>query len=230
MLSSATHLLACSVPAGSLFGTGWRRHAHAKLVYYGVDFAGFDADAAAQRESARREFGIRPSQIVIGHVGGLSPAKNHAFLAAIAAAALEREPRICVLCVGDGRLRQKVQAHFERTGVRVIFAGLRSDVPRLLRAMDVFAFPSLHEGLPLALLEAQAAGLPAVVSSEITREAEVVPGLFRWLPLTAGAGVWADAVLAAAGQSSQPAAPAVMRASRFSIETSFEHMRSIYCA
>jgi glycosyltransferase involved in cell wall biosynthesis len=164
-------------------------------------------------------------------VGNFHPPKNHVFLAAIAACALGRQRSVRFLCAGGGPLREQVQAQFEHAGVRSIFTGLRNDVPRLLRAMDVFVFPSLYEGLPLAVVEAQAAGLPCVVSTEVTQEVEAVPGLIRWLPLRAGAGVWADAVLEAARQPAQAASGlAIMRRSPFSIETSFANMQAIYQA
>src|SRR5260370_70247 len=100
--------------------------------------------------------------------------------------------------------------------------------------MDVFVFPSLYEGLPLAVVEAQAAGLPCVVSTGVTREADAVPGLLRWLPLSAGSEIWAEAVLEAAHEArSRPfqsaASLEAMRRSPFSVESSFESMRSIYC-
>jgi glycosyltransferase involved in cell wall biosynthesis len=231
MFTSATHLIAASGPAGrALFGADWSRRPRARVLYCGLDFAPFAAaDANRDRESTRREFGIACDEIVLGHVGSFNPPKNHAFLAAIAAAALDRDPRVCVFSVGAGPLSKSLEAQFKQAGVRAIFSGLRSDVPRLLRAMDVFVFPSLYEGLPLAVVEAQAAGLPCVVSTEVTREVDVVPGLIRWLPLSVGAGAWADAVLESAGQRSQAAAGLLaMRSSTFSVEASFKHLRSIY--
>jgi glycosyltransferase involved in cell wall biosynthesis len=231
MFASATHLIAASGPAGrALFGTDWSQRPRTRVLYCGLNFAPFATENAhRERESARREFGIARDEIVLGHVGSFNPPKNHAFLAAIVAAALDRDPRVCVFCVGAGPLSKSLEAQFQRAGVRAIFSGLRSDVPRLLRAMDVFVFPSLYEGLPLALVEAQAAGLPCVVSTEVTREVDVVPGLIRWLPLAAGAGVWADAVLESACQPSQAAAGLLaMRSSTFSVEASFKHLRSIY--
>ncbi len=233
MLSSATHLLAASVPAASaLFGSGWRESSRARVVYCGVDLAPFAAgDVDADRESARREFGIDPAEIVVGHVGNFHAPKNHAFLVSIAASATRRRAGVCVLCVGRGLLQRQIRLQFEQHGVRVIFTGERADVPRLLRAMDVFVFPSFCEGLGLALVEAQASGLPCVVSDGVPREVDVVPGLIRWLPLSAGADVWADAVLEAAGRPNQSAIGlAAVRQSPFSADASFEHVRSIYCA
>src|ERR1700739_3336581 len=90
MFASATHLIGASGPAAcALFGADWSRHPRARVVYCGLDFATFaPEDANRDRESARREFGIAADEIVLGHVGSFNPPKNHAFLAAIAAAAL----------------------------------------------------------------------------------------------------------------------------------------------
>jgi glycosyltransferase involved in cell wall biosynthesis len=105
------------------------------------------------------------------------------------------------LLVGDGPLRSATEKGFAEANLisRTVFAGLRSDVAQLMQAaMDVLLFPSLFEGLPLVLLESQAAGLPAVISDVISEETDVLVGLFRRLPLSVGPEVWAEAILALA--------------------------------
>jgi glycosyltransferase involved in cell wall biosynthesis len=233
MLLSATHLLAASGPAAcALYGANWREAGRARVLYCGLDFAPFAAgDRAADRESARRELGFAPEDIVIGHVGNFHAPKNHRFLAAIAARAAGRRPGVRVLLVGGGPLRAEVQTLFEQAGVRAVLSGPREDIPRLLRAMDVFVFPSLYEGLPLAVVEAQAADLPCVVSTAVTREVDVVPGLLRWMPLSADAGAWAGALLAAASAAGKSVGGLeAMRRSPFNVETSFDQACSIYCS
>jgi len=79
----------------------------------------------------------------------------------------------------------------------VSMAGQRFDIPQLLSAMDVFVFPSLHEGMPNTVIEAQATGLPCVIADTITREANIT-GLVQYLPLTSSASQWTEAALAAA--------------------------------
>lgn len=227
IFSSATHLLAASQPAArALFGSDSR----ASVVYCGVDLAPFSpGNHGEDRESARREFGIGPEETVIGHVGGFRVPKNHAFLCDVATRASSHGKSVHVLCAGNGPLESAVKAQVEQAGLRATFCGLRSDVPRLLRAMDVFVFPSLYEGLPLAVLEAQAAGLPCVVSAEVTREADVGAGLIHWLRLEDGAAAWAEAALNAATQQPRPyQGLAAIRRSPFSVESSFARMHSIY--
>ena len=189
----ATHRLAVSENAAvSLFGKNWRRKS--TVMYCGVDLKPFSmvhADA-----DFRASFGIESDDVVIGHVGRMEQPKNHMFLLDVFKEALSRDRRCRLLLVGDGSLRCSVEDYARKIGVdsRVIFAGSRDDVPRiLLSAMNVFIFPSLWEGLPLTLIEAQAAGLRCIVSESVT--AEVSLGGCTYLPLNIGAGAWADALL-----------------------------------
>ncbi|XXX72122.1 glycosyltransferase [Sorangium sp. So ce134] len=133
------------------------------VVANGIDLSRFAPDPAA-RARVRAELAIPQDAWVVGSVGRLSPVKNHELLVRAAARALPGSGRLLV--VGDGPERARLVALARELGVseRVLFAGERHDVPALLAALDVFALPSLSEGLPLALLEAMATGLPAVAS------------------------------------------------------------------
>jgi glycosyltransferase involved in cell wall biosynthesis len=96
--------------------------------------------------------------------------------------------------VGEGRLRERLEAKAEELGLlpRIRFAGQRGDVSELMVGLfDAFLLPSLHEGLPLAALEAQAAGLPLLMSDRITEEAVVLPQIAYRYPLDAGPKHWA---------------------------------------
>ena len=229
----ATVGLAASARAGAaLFGPAWEQNQRLRLLYYGIDLAPFRApvDPAA----CRAELGLPPDALVIGHVGSFKPVKNHAFLIEIAAEVVQREPRARFLLVGDGPLRPDIERQVQAAGLgdHVVFAGLRPDVPRLLRgALNLFVMPSHYEGLPIASIEAQAAGLPVMLSDAITTEADVIPELVRHLPLTAPVSAWADALLAALAQPS-PAAPAAalaqIAASPFSIEQSVRALEAVY--
>lgn len=190
----ATHRLAVSKNAAvSLFGKNWRRKS--TVMYCGVDLKPFSvvhADA-----DFRASFGIDSDDVVIGHVGRMEQPKNHMFLLDVFKEALSRDRRCRLLLVGDGSLRCSIEDYARKIGVnsRVIFAGSRDDVPRiLLSAMNVFIFPSLWEGLPLTLIEAQAAGLRCIVSESVT--AEVSLDGCTYLPLSIGAAAWADVLLA----------------------------------
>lgn len=174
----ATYGLAASAPAAAaLFGPDWQSDPRFRVLYCGIDLEPFRQEVS--REAVRQELGIPADAPVVGHVGRFTPQKNHAFLLDIAAEVVKRRPEVRFLLVGEGPLRPAMEAkahnlHIEK---KVVFTGTRADVPRLmLGAMDLFVFPSLWEGLPIVLVEAQAAGLRCVASDSVPQEASVVQG------------------------------------------------------
>lgn len=197
----ATHGLACSRRAApSLFGDMWSRDPRVEVLPYGFDFR-LIAEVAEDR-SLRQELGIPANRWVIGHVGRMEPQKNHGFLLEIAARLRDTRPACHFLFVGDGAQRRKIEAEIQMRGLgdRVTLLDSRPDIPRILvNAMDCFVFPSLHEGLPLALIEAQAAGLPCVFSDTITNEANLFPASNQVLPLSQSAETWATQLCRIAG-------------------------------
>ena len=189
--------------------------------------------AAAESERVRGELGLAGRAAVIGHVGRFDRQKNHQFLLEVAAELHKRQPQVGWLLVGDGETRPAIERRARRLGLEgsVIFAGVREDVRRLMRnAMDGFLLPSLHEGLPLALLEAQAGGLPCLASSRISPEAVVVPGAVEFLPLEAGPAAWADRALSRISAGRRPCgqARAQVEAAGFSIDQSLEALLAAY--
>lgn len=146
------------------------------VVYNGVDTTRFRPDRAAARARVRAEFGIPSDAVVIGHVGGFRPAKNHMAILSLFSAARREHGHARLLLVGDGELRERIEMRIVELGIAdaVTLTGVRKDTEDLLSAMDVFLFPSLREGFPNALVEAQAAGLP-VVGSDRPEFREVTP-------------------------------------------------------
>jgi len=187
-------LMACSLDAGEwLYGKRACQSERFILLPNGIDTRRF-ALAPGTRERYRRELGLE-GRYVIGNVGRFYDVKNHTFLLDVFEKIHEREPEAMLLLVGVGPLQQQMAQKAVELGVaeQVIMTGNRDDVPELLGAMDVFAFPSLWEGLPMTVVEAQAAGLPCVLSDTITKEVDVSP-LVEYLPL-GDAEQWADALL-----------------------------------
>jgi glycosyltransferase involved in cell wall biosynthesis len=162
------------------------------------------------------------------------PQKNHAFVVQIAAEVIRRAPHAHFLLLGDGPLRPSVEQQVSQAGLSeyVVFAGSRPDVPRLmLGAMDVFVFPSLYEGLPLTLLEVQAAGLPSVISNVISEETDTIKPLLSRLSLTQPPIAWAESLLALSeGEPavSREAALDIMEQSPFNIQVSVEKLSQFY--
>ncbi len=193
----ATHGLACSgLAAKDLFGENWSLDRRWKIIFYSMPFAPF-AEVVTDRGRIREDLGIPRDAWVLGHVGRFFEQKNHMFLINVLAEAARRNPNLCLLLVGDGPLRPAIESRVEQLQLckRVVFAGVRPDVPLLMRnAMDGLLFPSLHEGSPLALVEAQAAGLPCVVSDTIAVEATVVGELVSRRSLSEPISAWVRSI------------------------------------
>ena len=194
--------LAASEPAAAaLFGQSWRDDPRWRVLACGIDPGPFRRPVNSA--AIRRGLGFPAGAFVIGHVGRFERQKNHAFFIEVARELSSRSPAFHFLLVGEGSLQADVCARIETAGLSHRFTVLRdrSDVPELmLGAMDVFLFPSLHEGLGLAAVEAQAAALPCIMSSSVPAEADLFPAANARLALTRSAGEWADAVVAALGR------------------------------
>lgn len=145
-----------------------------------------------KRKKIQEEFGLQ-DKFVIGHVGRFSKQKNHEFLLEIFHALKQKRQNTVLLLVGNGELKQNIENKAKVLGINdsIIFAGIRSDVPDLLSAMDVFVFPSFYEGMPNTVIEAQATGLPCVIADTITKEAGVTDCI-HFKPLTESAEAWAE--------------------------------------
>jgi glycosyltransferase involved in cell wall biosynthesis len=224
-------LAASGKAAEALFGREWQHSSFCRLLYYGIDLAPFRAQADA---SVRAALQLPPDAFVIGHVGRFDEQKNHRFLLEIFRSVADADPRTSLLLIGDGPMRPAIERRVAELGLmgRVVFAGIRADVPRvLLGALNVFVMPSLHEGLPLAGLEAQAAGLPCVFADSITAELDVVPQLLTRLRLSDSSSDWARVLLAKREQAppiTQDEALAVMEASPFDIRRSAAELARLY--
>lgn len=135
-----------------------------QVIYNGVDSAHFAPNG--DHASVRGALGISPNAVVIGTAGRLSPEKGGVDLLIKAVGQLRAaDPRVSLLVVGDGSLRHKLEAISAEENDVALFTGTRSDVAQLMQAMDIFVLPSLHEALPIALLEAMSVGLPAVATN-----------------------------------------------------------------
>ena len=197
---ATTRIAASRLAAEGLFGARWQANRSCVVLPSARDYSAYRG--RVDRARVRQSLGLQNASLVIGHAGRLTWQKNQALLLRIAAEVMRREPQARLLLLGDGELRQALQAQTHTLGIHrsVVFAGDRTDVPELmLGAIDVFVFPSRYEGLGLALVEAQAAGLPCLVADHLPEEAIVVPELVRRLPLDAPIEAWATAVLDLAG-------------------------------
>ncbi len=170
ILSCATDLIACGEKAGiRLFGEKAYRE-RANLILNGVDTRSFRFDLE-RRNRIRDKYHLQDC-FVIGHVGHMAEVKNQRYLLELMPEILKKRQNARLLMLGDGEdrsmLEQKVsQLHLQDY---VVMTGNRLNVADYLSAMDVFAFPSLYEGMPLSVVEAQANGLPCVLSTGVPED------------------------------------------------------------
>jgi glycosyltransferase involved in cell wall biosynthesis len=189
----ADYLFACSAESGKwLFGEKAVKKENYRMIPNAVDTSKFAFNSESRRE-IRASLGIGEDTVVYGHVGRFHPAKNHAFLLEVFCEVLKKDANAVLLVAGDGALRAEIERKIAELGISesVKLLGSRPDVAELMSAMDAFVFPSLWEGLPVTVVEAQASGLPCFVSDTVTRDV-YVSSLVKYLPINEGVNIWAD--------------------------------------
>lgn len=192
---NATDYIACSTLAGRfLFGEKIARQDNYHLMYNSVDTSKF-VEQYERNESG--EF-TDDGWINVLQVGRFTPVKNQLFSVEIVNELKRRGKRIRLLCAGNtgGAYEESVRKVIAAYDLeeQVLLLGVRRDIDALMRKSSAFLLPSLYEGMPLVLIEAQASGLPCVTADTYSREVDFGLGTVEWLSLESGAAVWTDAV------------------------------------
>jgi glycosyltransferase involved in cell wall biosynthesis len=148
---------------------------------------------ADSRKTIFAELQINPEATVFGHVGRFNDQKNHYFLLDIFKEIHEIDKDAVLLLAGDGPLRSAAEKKAEDLGIsrHVKFLGVREDIPALMSCMDVMIFPSLYEGLPVTLVEAQCSGLRCLISDRISEESVLTNDLITFMTLELDSSEWA---------------------------------------
>ncbi|MDG3072773.1 glycosyltransferase family 1 protein [Bacillus halotolerans] len=199
ILAYATELCACGEDAGRfLFGRSNMERKRVHLLPNGIDLDLFSpAGQAADEKKAR---GIASDRLIIGHVARFHEVKNHAFLLKLAVHLKKRGVRFQMILAGDGPLREQMEEEALRLNLLsdVLFLGTEEHIHELMRTFDVFVMPSLYEGLPVVLVEAQASGLPCIISDTITEKVDTGLGLVKRVSLSKPMDIWAETIVRAA--------------------------------
>lgn len=191
----ADYCLACSKEAGAaVYGKKWVDAGRVEVIPNAIDAAKYEYDENVRNE-LRKELGLS-DKLVIGHVGSFREAKNHVFLIQIFAEIYKKRKDAVLLLLGDGTLRKTIEKQVAEAGLTqaVRFLGNQTKVSPYYQAMDYLVFPSLYEGLPGTVIEAQAAGLRILVSDAVTKEAGVTE-LAEFFSLHKAASEWAAHVV-----------------------------------
>lgn len=166
-----------------------------KVINNGIDTCKYKFNKNT-RNKISNEINVNNNDVLLGHVGSFYPVKNHKFLINILKEAIKINRNTKLILIGDGFLREGIESQVKELGLEdsVIFTGLRNDVADILQRVDCFVFPSLYEGLPLSVVEAQAASLPCLISDVITDEVCLTPLVVQY-SLNNSAKEWAKKAL-----------------------------------
>ena len=198
MRRAADIRLACSEKAGHwMYGDQ-----SFEVIHNAIDIPRF-AYRESKAAKIREEFHLGGKH-AYGNIANFIASKNHSYLLRIYREIIKLDPDAVCFCLGEGDLRPQIEEEIKELHLeeRVILTGIRGDVPDFMSALDVLVFPSRFEGLPLTLIEAQAAGLPSLISDTITGDVIVTEGIVQQLSIELDPKEWAErAVLLAKEQS-----------------------------
>jgi glycosyltransferase EpsF len=177
---SATKRLACGINAGRfMLGKEF------EVLPNAIDVNKFIDVSKGFVSSFKSSYGLSDNTVLLGHVARLSKEKNQLFLIDLLAELSKTNVDYRLIIVGDGEEKDKILKFGEEKGVinKIIFTGFRDDVHILMNVFDIFLLPSFYEGLPLTVVEAQAAGVQCILSDNITTEVDLGLGLVRFLSI-----------------------------------------------
>ena len=192
LLKNATDYLACSYEAGiGLYG----KNQPFIFVPNGIDLESYQ-NISQSKEEIRSKIAISQNALVIGNIGRFEEQKNHDFLIDIFEKVVKKRPNSHLILIGEGSLEEKMKEKVINLGLqsKVSFLGLRDDIPQLLKSMDVFLMPSLYEGLPISAVEAQAASLKIVLSTEVSEETTLSENI-HFISLKEEPEKWAEIII-----------------------------------
>lgn len=190
----ADFLFACSEKAGKwLYGKNIIGKKNFYILNNAIEIEKFHFDSKV-RDNMRNALGIKDKMVFI-HVGRFVKQKNHEFLLDIFYDIQTVIPNSYLLLVGNGNLEENIKSKVNILGLKdkVEFMGVRTDVNKLLMAADIMLFPSINEGLPLIIIEAQAASISCFIADTITREV-AISNLVHYIPINKGTGCWINEI------------------------------------
>ncbi|MBQ7300522.1 MAG: glycosyltransferase [Clostridia bacterium] len=224
IISCSTDLVACGNKAGErLYGKAYAKRG--QLILNGIDTAAFQF-SEEKRTLLREQLGFQ-DKFIIGHTGHLADVKNQSFLIEMMPELLKKREDAVLLLLGEGEDRPMLEEKIRTLGLqdKVIMTGNVNNVPEYLCAMDVFAFPSLYEGMPLSILEVQANGLPCVISDRVPKDV-FLTDLIHPLPLE-DPKAWIDMICMVKRENSEVYSNR-MKVAGFDVKTAVEKFYKIY--
>jgi len=222
----STAYLACGKDAGNyLYGEIFREKGI--IINNGIDTKKFKYNERIRNEY-RKKLNIE-NKLVIGNIARFHKVKNLPFLIDVFAEIKSKNNNAILILVGDGEERNNIEKKVEKLRLNndVLFLGLRSDISEIMQSIDIFVMPSFFEGLPVALIEAQAAGLPCIVSSNITEEIQLTQNV-EFLHLNMGYSFWANKILEKVNSFQRVDTSKMIEKAGYDIRREVEKLENVY--
>lgn len=230
---NATHIVGVTGSAlEAWLGKEWHHNSKISIRYDGLDLAPFEC----QRDSVwlKTEFDVSENFKTVIHVGRFEPQKNHIKLVQIANSYItEIDDNVCFICIGDGSLKKEIEEVVRRKGLEKYFrfAGVRTDVPRIMKAADAFLFPTAWEGFGVVVVEAIAACLPMVVTDlPAIQEIINICNVGNAMPLDAKDRAWAEKLKKAIDMPNDESWFERVSLSPFTVDMAVQTLLNIYRA
>ncbi len=223
----------CDQAGKSMFGTNWLHNKKSQIVYSGIDFNQFNP-SKIYNNKLRDDFKVPQNTKVIGHIGRFNVYKNHELIINVFYKLTKIDPNVMLILVGDGELLGKIKEQVISLNLqdKVIFTGIRQDIPEFISNLfDVFFFPSISEGLGRVLIEAQATGIPCLISNTIPQDTIFAPELIHILNLNTPIEQWVSKIQQLINPDNKiPKETAYQKANRshLTIERSVEDTLKLY--
>lgn len=221
-----TDFLACSEPAAEwMFTKKTLNSSRFRFLHNGIAPNSYKF-SMIKRNEKRKDLGIT-TNVVLGHVGALKKVKNQERILDIIKDINDSNYKL--ILIGDGEDKEKLVKKAKEFGIesQVLFLGSRTDVADLLQAIDVIVFPSFFEGIPMALIEAQATGIPVVASDTINKAIKINSNI-RFVSLEEGNSIWIEAIKEVQNNQLEDLGNINVSLSSYNIESSAEELRKVY--
>lgn len=225
-LKYCTHRFACSTLAAKFFYDS----REAVIIKNGIVLNRFSYDSFV-RDSFRKRLGLAANVKVIGHVGRFTDVKNHDFIVEVFDQYHKSNPESRLVLIGVGENYDRMMHKVSVLGIAdsVLMPGIQTNVNEWMQVFDLFLMPSLYEGLPFVLVEAQAAGLPCLVADTINSDAAITESFF-YLSLSDSVQIWARKIDAILQSFMRHKTDDLILKSGFAIETTVNYLQNVYVA
>lgn len=179
------------------------------------------------RKETRKDLKIE-DKFVVGHIGRFTEQKNHRFLINVFEEISRQKNNAVLILIGEGTLENEIKLLVKKKNLeeRVYFLGRRTDINRILNAMDVFVLPSLYEGLPIVGVEAQATGLPVITSNNVTKDMPI-SSLSTYLPLE-NYNLWAKKIIKVFNEHKRNSTTLIIKDKDYDIQSVSNNLRDDY--